>query len=305
MSMKKKRDKRIWILGSIILVGILFGSSMLLSGVMPGLYTITSDGNEIISGDTVDYLDGLELTMEWQGYEDGMSIDCDLWDIEIEQSIEQGVFSIGEQANVLIWTFTLDDVRNDTNPYQLILTGDATGSTFAFYIMGEEGEEEPPPPPEFDDPIISEMISNNTSPNVGEDIKIIFKVETYCNYQWDIKIDDAIVDSGIISSGGDYRVDYLDYIGTQTINGTYTYTLEIEYVKDGEWAYVDDSIDVTWIGITPTTTPTDTTSTGTLPTDDDIIPEDFVANIPLYVGIGAVIFVVVYILTNKKVKSNR
>lgn len=259
-------NRKLVLVIAIAAVVILAGATLIPLDVMPGYFNISSAGEEIASGDTVDYADGLKLEMEWQGYEDGMSIDCNLIDIEESETVEVGAFNV-EGENFLFWTFTLDDVRNDTNPYKLTLTGDTTGETFTFYIMGEEGEEEGIPDP-FVDPIISEVESNNTSPNVGEDIKITFKVETYCNYAWEFKIDGITDDSGIIVSGGDYRLDYLNYVVTHTINGTYTYSLDLEYVDDeGETAFVSDSIDVVWVGVMPddtdTTTTTETTDTTT------------------------------------------
>lgn len=138
--MTKKPDIRL-VAAAIIVIGLgaIVGVSMLFD-VMPAEHTITTASGDIVtSGSIINYAEGLELTLEWQGYVNGMAIDCSLWDIEQGTVVEVGAFSV-TASGALIWTFTLDNVRNNTNLYKLVLTGDATGETFTFYIMGEESE---------------------------------------------------------------------------------------------------------------------------------------------------------------------
>lgn len=264
---------------------------------LPGEYTISSAGVTVTSGGTVDYLDGLVLTMDYQGLDPSADNICNLWDIEESLTVEVGSFSV-DNYGAAVWAFTLDDVRNDTNPYKLVLAGDLEGESFTFYIMGEEGEEEPPPPPPFEDPVISDIEVSATSPNVGEDITIKFTVETYVNYEWDFKVDDVVVESDIIStSGGNYRIDIHEFVDTQAVDGIHIYSLHLSYVDgEGESVSVSDSIDVTWIGTMPTTTTTTTTTdTTTTPTTTTEPPPDEYDPGFLFVvaGIGLVVIVAI------------
>ena len=137
--MTKKPDTRILIVAIVVIgLGAMLGISMLFN-VMPAEHTIkTASGDIVTSGSTISYTEGLVLEMDYL-IDNATPIECHLWDIEEDMSVEVGVFSQDEWGTS-IWTFALDNLRNNTNLYKLVLAGDLSGETFTFYINGEEAD---------------------------------------------------------------------------------------------------------------------------------------------------------------------
>jgi hypothetical protein len=136
MNMTSKPNTRL-ILVAIVVIGLgaMCGISMLFD-TMPSEYGITTTSGEVvISGSVIPSAEGLILTLDYQALDAAGNNICNLWDIEEGQTVEVGAFSVNEWG-AGVWAFSLDNVRNGTHSYKLVLAGDLSGETFVFNIDG-------------------------------------------------------------------------------------------------------------------------------------------------------------------------